>query len=400
MTNRAVKTRYLMTCTSAVAVNKTAKLLSTAASATRLISSTANRRGVSRDVGAINHGIRVISAALTPSQHQKVKESKCCRIEKDLHAFACVLPTHVEAAVEDFPYPWGVKKIDADIVWRKTKGNGVRVAVLDTGVDANHRNLKVNVKKGVSFVENVTSYHDDNGHGTHCAGIIAANLPNRPRGKSSNSWVYGVAPGASIVPVKVLNYNGDGLLSAILGGLEWCLHNKIDIVSMSFRIPSDSQSHALEQACMTLWERGLLLVAAIGNDREDKKGPRGRQLTVGYPAKYDSVLGIGATDRLDTIAPFSNTGKGVDLVAPGVDILSTYRGNRYRELSGTSQACPHVAGVAALLKSYRGSLSNEEIRKVLLGTADPLGMEEPDAVYGRGLLNATGAIEQLDGILG
>ena len=300
--------------------------------------------------------------------------------------------------MEDFPYPWGVKKIDADIVWTRTKGNGVRVAVLDTGVDARHPNLKANVKKGVSFVENVTSDHDDNGHGTHCAGIIAANLPSGKR--RGNNWIYGVAPEASIVPVKVLNYNGDGLLSAILSGLEWCLHNKIDIVSMSFRIPSNSQSYALEQACMTLWKRGLLLVAATGNDRQDKKGTGGKRLTVGYPAKYDSVLGIGATDRLGTIAPFSNTGKGVDLVAPGVGILSTYRDNRYRELSGTSQACPHVAGVAVLLKSYRRELSNENIRNVLLGTADPLGMEDPDEVYGRGLLNATGAIEQLDAILG
>ena len=398
MTNRTVKTRYLMTCASNVAMDKATKLLATGPSATSLISSTANRRRVSRDAGVINRGIRVISAALTRSQHQKVKKSRVCRIEEDLHAFACVRPTQVAAAVGDFPYPWGVKKIDADIVWIKTKGNGVRVAVLDTGVDACHPNLKANVKKGVSLVENVTFDRDDNGHGTHCAGIIAANLPSGK--KRGNNWIYGVAPEVSIVPVKVLNYNGDGLLSAILGGLEWCLHNKIDIVSMSFRIPSDSQSYALEQACMTLWERGLLLVAATGNDRQDKKGTGGKRLTVGYPAKYDSVLGVGATDRLDTIAPFSNTGEGVDLVAPGVGILSTYRANRYRELSGTSQACPHVAGVAALLKSYRSTLTNENIKKVLLGTADPLGMEESDDVYGTGLLNATGAIEQLDVILG
>ena len=398
MTSRTGKTRYLITCTSNSAMHKATRLLQTGPSAISLISSTANRRSVSRDAGAINQGIRVISAALTRGQHQKIKELKLGRIEKDLHAFACAQPTEVKAAVEDFPYTWGIKKIDADIVWPTTKGNGVRVAVLDTGVDASHKNLEVNVKKGVSFVENVTSDHDDSGHGTHCAGIIAANPPGGKR--NGNRWIYGVAPETSIVPVKVLNYSGTGLLSAILGGLEWCLQNEIDIVSMSFRIPSDSKSPALEQACMTLWKDGLLLVAATGNDREDKKGTRGRRLTVGYPAKYDSVLGIGATDRLDTIAPFSNTGKGVDLVAPGVGILSTYRDNRYRELSGTSQACPHVAGVAALLKSYRSTLSNEKIRKVLLDTADPLGMGEPDEVYGRGLLNATGAIEQLDAILG
>ena len=190
MTNRTVKTRYLMTCASDVAMNKATKLLATGPSATSLISSTANRRRVSRDAGVINRGIRVISAALTLSQHQKVKKSKVCRIEEDIHAFACVRPTQVAAAVGDFPYPWGVKKIDADIVWIKTKGNGVRVAVLDTGVDARHPNLKANVKKGVSLVENVTFDRDDNGHGTHCAGIIAANLPSGKKGATTGFMAW------------------------------------------------------------------------------------------------------------------------------------------------------------------------------------------------------------------
>ena len=182
-------------------MKKAAKLLESEPRATSLISSNANRRGVSQDAGVINEEIRVISVALTPSQHQKVKKSKVCRIEEDLHAFACVRPTDVRAAVEDFPYPWGIKKIDADIVWPKTKGKGVRVAVLDTGIDSGHRNLQANVKKGVSCVENVTSAHDDNGHGTHCAGIIAANLPSGRR--SPTDSIYGVAPEASIFPVKV-----------------------------------------------------------------------------------------------------------------------------------------------------------------------------------------------------
>ena len=133
MANQTVKTRYLMTCATDAAMKKAAKLLESEPRATSLISSNANRRGVSRDAGVINEEIRVISVALTPSQHQKVKKSKVCRIEEDLHAFACVRPTDVRAAVEDFPYPWGIKKIDADIVWPKTKGKGVRVAVLDTG---------------------------------------------------------------------------------------------------------------------------------------------------------------------------------------------------------------------------------------------------------------------------
>ena len=223
--------------------------------------------------------------------------------------------TTIEAAIHENPYPWGVKKIDADIIWRKTKGKGARVAVLDTGIEAGHKNLKGNVKKGASFVENVPSSADDSGHGTHCAGIIAAH------GSGNNGGLYGVAPEASVFPVKVFNYNGKGPLSAIILGLEWCFQHDIDIVSMSFRIPGDMPSAALKQACETLVDKDTLLVAAVGNDREDK---RRKTLGVGYPARYDCVLGVGATDRYDTIAPFSNTGRGVNLVAPGVSILSTY----------------------------------------------------------------------------
>ena len=390
------KTRYVMTCRTNEDLERTAKLLP-GHSLPDLISSTGRKNDIPQDKGFINREIRVISAALTPDQRKKMEKSKTCVLEADISAFSCILPTQVEAAVREYPYPWGVKKIDADIVWPKTQGKGVRVAVLDTGVDAGHPNLDGNIKKGVSFVENVTSDRDDNGHGTHCAGIVAAKNPGK---KKSGEWIFGVAPAASIVPVKILNYNGRGLLSAILGGLEWCLHNNIDIVSMSLRVPFSSSSSSLKQACMILWEKGILLVAAVGNDREELKGSKDELESVGLPAKYDCVIGVGATDRMDTIAPFSNVGKGVDLVAPGVNILSSYRGNRYRELSGTSQACPHVAGVAALLKSYRKTLSNEEIKKVLLETADPLGGIGPDKTYGMGLLNATGAIEQIDTILG
>ena len=392
----STKKRYLITCTTKEELETTAGLLP-GNKLPHLSSSKGKKMDIPQGAGSVNQKIRVISVALTPGERKKMAKSHARVFEEDIFAFACILPTQVEAAVKDYPYPWGVKKIDADIVWPKTQGEGVRVAVLDTGVDAGHPNLHGNIKKGAVFVENVSSDHDDNGHGTHCAGIVAARIP---AGKRSSKLISGVAPKASIVPVKVLNYNGQGLLSGILGGLEWCLHNKISIISMSLRIPYSSNSFALKQACKILWDHGILLVAAVGNDQEERKGSKGKQDWVGFPAKYDCVIGVGATDQMDTIAPFSNVGPGVDLVAPGVNILSTYRGKRYRELSGTSQACPHVAGVAALLKSYRKKLSNEEIKKVLLETADPLGGVGPDITYGRGLLNATGAIEQIDTILG
>jgi len=393
MAKAAVRARYLLTCKNDDTLNELADLVSRGKTAPALVSSSELKKAPPTDAAVVNKGIRVVSVPLTAVQERNVKAAKLCVIERDLRAFACVQKVStVEAAVRDYPYPWGIKKIDADIVWEKTKGKGVRVALLDTGVDAKHRNLKNNVKRGVSFVENVSSCDDDNGHGTHCAGILAAHITNNGEG------IYGVAPEASVYPVKVLNYVGTGFVSTIAVGLEWCFQNKIDVVSMSFRLPGgDGPSPALKQACERLWEQGCLLVAAVGNDLEEKGG---KELGVGYPGRYNCVLGVGATNRYDTIAEFSNRGKGLDLVAPGVAILSTYRNNRYRELSGTSQACPHVAGVAALLKAYRKSLTNEEIKRIILETADPLGSGEPDEVYGRGLVNATGAIEQLDTIIG
>lgn len=387
MAKEATKTRYLLICNNEKNLKKLTGNIGSIKDVPTLTSSSGIKKPPQNNLAIINEKIRVVTVPLTPKQKDAVSKMKLCKIELDHYAYSCVEKAEtLEAAISEHPYPWGIKKIDADIVWSKTKGRGVKVGVLDTGVYPDHPDLKKNIKKGVSFVENVSSSNDDNGHGTHCAGILAAH----------GEKIFGVAPEASIYPVKVLNFNGKGLFSGIISGMEWCLQNKIDIVSMSFQFQSNKNpSKALEQACNRLWEEGLVLVGAVGNDREDRNA---NTSNIGYPARYNNVLGVGATNSYDTIAPFSNIGRGLDLVAPGVDILSAYR-DRYRKLSGTSQACPHVAGLAALLKSYRKNLTNEDIKKVILETADPLGSDEPDEVYGHGLLNASAAIEQLDSII-
>ena len=349
MNRRQSRTRYLLSCADEAKLNNLTGLLRRRKGQPTLISSREAAKGLRNGVGVVNKEIRVISVVLTAAELKKVKDARLCKAEKDLFAFSCAAEaTTLEAAIKEYPYPWGVKKIDADIVWSSTMGAQVKIAVLDTGIDASHPNLKRNARKGVSFVENVLKPSDDNGHGTHCAGIIAADVADGSEG------IYGVAPRAAVYPVKVLNYNGQGQVSAIIAGLDWCLDNRMDIVSMSFRLPSDSKSPALEQACNILWDRGLLLVAAVGNDAEDGRKGRGKVGQVGCPARYNSVIGVGATDKFDTIAPFSNRGDGLDIVAPGVAVLSTYRDRRYRELSGTSQACPHVVG---------GCCSSEELPK-------------------------------------
>jgi subtilisin/minor extracellular protease Epr len=284
--------------------------------------------------------------------------------------------------------PWGVDRIDADIVWGyDNKGIGVNVCVIDTGIDYTHPDLNDNYKGGYDFVNDDADPLDDNGHGTHCAGIAAA--------ENNSIGVVGVAPNASLYAVKVLDRLGSGWLSDCIAGIEWAVDNNMDVVSMSWG--SSVYSAALEDACNAAYSAGLVLVAAAGNDGDGDATTN----EYSYPAAYDSVIAVGATDSSDAIASFSNSGPYLELAAPGVNIYSTlptYRvtltrtyGYDYGTLSGTSMACPHVSGVAALVIASDPTLTNEEVRYRLNSTADDLGAVGWDAAYGYGLVDADGA---------
>lgn len=234
--------------------------------------------------------------------------------------------------------PWNIGRIGADRVWAaeygSTSGGGVDVAILDTGIDADHPDLSV--AGGVNCTGNIlkdgstrrADWTDKEGHGTHCAGIVAA--------LNNSVGVVGVAPQVRLWAVKVLADDRSGYVSDVIQGLEWCVDHGIEIVSMSF---AGEFSQALGEACDAAYEAGVLLVAASGNDG----------VSVGYPAAYDSVIAVSAVDAADRLAAFSSVGPAVELAAPGVDIRSTYRDSGYAAFSGTSMACPHVAGVAALV---------------------------------------------------
>lgn len=234
--------------------------------------------------------------------------------------------------------PWNIGRIGADRVWTAeygcTSGAGIDVAILDTGIDADHPDLSV--AGGINCTGNIlkdgstrrADWTDKEGHGTHCAGIVAA--------LNNSVGVVGVAPQVRLWAVKVLADDRSGYVSDVIQGLEWCVDNGIEIVSMSF---AGEFSQALGEACDAACEAGLLLVAASGNDG----------VAVGYPAAYDSVIAVSAVDAADRLAAFSSVGPAVELTAPGVDIRSTYRDGGYASFSGTSMACPHVAGVAALV---------------------------------------------------
>ena len=281
--------------------------------------------------------------------------------------------------------PWGITKIGAPLVHTNgNKGTGINVAIIDTGINYNHPDLHGNYKGGYDFVNDDVDPLDDNGHGTHCAGIIAA--------ADNDIGVIGVAPEANLYSLKMLDSKGSGYISDLIAAIEWAIEtrkdadtsNDIQIVSMS--LGSNSGVTALETACSQAYDSGILLVAAAGNDGNR----RGTGDSVDYPGAYSSVIAVAATDFTNIRASFSSTGPAVELAAPGVNILSTYQGD-LTSLSGTSMACPHVAGTAALVLAANPSFTNYNIRNRLAQTATDLGTRGRDKLYGYGLVNAKAA---------
>lgn len=273
---------------------------------------------------------------------------------------------------------WSIRSIYADRAWRYSTGSGVRVAVVDSGIQPNHFDLRVS--GGVSYVPGRRSWVDDNGHGTHVAGTIAASW--------NRHGVVGVAPYARLYSVKVLDRNGRGSLSSVLNGLMWCYRSGMHIVNLSLGSAERSHStriynRAYEHVGQKLRSRGILAVAAAGNDYHRP---------VGNPARCPSFMAVSAIDAKRRLARFSNIGPQVEVCAPGVNIISTYPTSTYRTLSGTSMACPHVAGAAALVKARRSYWHGDKIRVHLWRTALDLGNRGRDWAYGYGQVNALRAV--------
>lgn len=271
--------------------------------------------------------------------------------------------------------PWGVDRIDADLVWPlpiNVTGAGVKVAVIDTGIQLNHPDLKANIKGGFNAINARKSAGDDNGHGTHVAGTIAA---------SANTFgVIGVGPNIDLYAVKVLKANGSGYLSDVIEGIQWATDNHMQVANMSFG--SSVPSAAEHDAIIAANNAGVTLVAAAGNNNGGG---------VGYPAAYDEVIAVSAVDAGDALAGFSSIGPEVDLAAPGVNIYSTYKKSGYATLSGTSMAAPHVTGSAALIIGAKGLSTPAQVKALLQLTADPLPGLTADQ-EGAGLVDAEEAV--------
>jgi subtilisin family serine protease len=265
-----------------------------------------------------------------------------------------------------------MRLIHADQAWANCLQGSptVVVAVVDGGVDLTHPDLVDNLLPGYNFVEDNTIPMDDNGHGTHVAGIIAASI--------NGVGVVGVAPRVKILPVRVMS-NGSGSNSTIAAGIRWAA-DRAQIINLSLGGPSSSQvlQDAINYAIQT---QGRLVIAAAGND-----GATGNQTE--YPAAFPGVIAVGAVDSSGQHASFSNTGSYVSLSAPGVGILSTVLNGSYGVKSGTSMASPHVAGLAGLFWSRFPADTADQIANLMKNTAVDQGDPGWDPVYGYGLIDA------------
>ena len=309
---------------------------------------------------------------------------------------AALLPATAHAAGGDplRSQQWGLDLIHADPAHATSTGAGATVAVVDTGIDAAHPDLAGRIGSGWDFVSGDSTPQDGNGHGTHVSGIVAADAGN-------GIGVDSVAPGATIMPVRVLDNSGSGSDADVAAGIDWATAHGADVINLSLGASLPTSGLGLQDAMTAAVQRavdhGVVVVAAAGND--------------GLPfcennSLAGKVLCVGAVDKRENRSFYSSFGSGLSLVAPGgsgmpgtdEDVLSTWNDGGYHELAGTSQATPHVSGVAALLVSLgvRGQAAVSRI----LSTATDLGTPGPDVQFGAGLVNAQAAVAGLHRVAG
>lgn len=264
--------------------------------------------------------------------------------------------------------------------WDVSTGSAaVTIAIIDSGIEATHPDLATKLVAGYDFIDNDTIPQDDNGHGTLVAGIAAASSNN-------SAGIAGVSWGARIMPLRVLDYAGNGSYANTAAAILWATDHGARVINLS--LGGKNYSQVLEDAVNYALQQGVVVVAASGNSGAN---------ALLYPAAYAGVVGVGATDSGNHLASFSNTGAGIDVVAPGVSILSTSPGNNYRYDSGTSFSAPQVAGFAALLLSMPSMQYSSDVVNLIHSSALDLGAAGYDTSYGYGLIQIGPAMEQAMG---
>ncbi|MBC8079323.1 MAG: peptidase S8 [Gorillibacterium sp.] len=320
---------------------------------------------------ALSYDVIKVKDKLEHAQEKYSKHSCVKCVELNHYRYVTEIPND-----PDYKNQYGLTKIKANLAWNITKGREASIiAIVDTGVQRSHPDLKDKLRTGYNFVSNNKDTNDDNGHGTHVAGIAAAITNNR-------IGVAGTAPRNRILPVKAFDNNGMATTHNIVQGILYAADQGARVINMSFGAGAYSSVEA--DACAYALKKGCVLVAAAGNSGSSKRF---------YPAGYSGVISVAATDVNNNKASFSNYGKWVTVAAPGVNILSTYPDSTYSSLSGTSMAAPFVSGLAGLLaKKYR---TNRRISKLIKGSADSI--KGTGSFWKYGLINAKKAVQTAAG---
>mgnify|MGYP001160156929 CR=1 FL=1 len=281
---------------------------------------------------------------------------------------------------------WGTKLIGADKAWKKYRGKGIKVGIIDTGIDYFHSDLKDNLIRCKSFIDDTDGF-DSNFHGTHVAGISC--------GADNGTGIVGVAPEAEIYSAKIFNSNGQTSATAEQRALEWLASENVHVINMSYGglypvdMPGVKESLQKYHDCIkAVANAGIILVAAAGNSGN----PKDTLDRISWPARFPEVFAVGAICQELQRAGFSSTGDLLDFAMPGVDVYSCYPGNQWARYSGTSMATPYLTGCIALLQEYalktKGSrFTYEEIKRELIKYAIDLGVEGVDPETGYGMVN-------------
>lgn len=305
----------------------------------------------------IETGANMVVANIPKDLEKSIEEE--LQKSKSIKTIEIDFPIHL--AVDNLD--WGVQRIKAPDVWPTTAADGMLIAVIDTGIDYTHQDLRDRYGGGYDIVNKDTDPFDDHGHGTHVSGIVASDL--------NGAGLAGVAPKAKILAIKALNNEGYGYISDLVEAIDYAMAHGAQIINYS--LGTSSNSKTLEEKINQAAAKGIIQVAASGNTN-------GGSLL--YPAAYGSVISVSATDSNDHFASFSSL--GAELAAPGVAVSSTIPGGGYAAWSGTSMAAPHVTATVALMIANKQT----NIRENLRNTAVDLGTKGQDSYFGYGLVHA------------